>query len=154
MLDRLKNGGFDVISVGKISGIFAARGITESNPTKGNAEGEAKLLELQKRDFLGLCFVNLVDFDMVYGHRNDIKGYAEALARFDNTLGEFLKDMRDDDLLIITADHGCDPGFKGTDHTRENIPLLAYYNGCKSFDAGGSFGFDCIGKAICENFGV
>ena len=154
MLDRLKEKGFDVISVGKINDIFASRGVTESNPTKGNAEGEARLLELQQKDFCGLCFVNLVDFDMVYGHRNDIKGYANALAQFDRTLGEFMDKMRDDDLLIITADHGCDPGFKGTDHTRENVPLLAYYKGCESFDAGGNYGFDCIADAINKNFNV
>ena len=91
---------------------------------------------------------------MVYGHRNDIKGYANALAQFDRTLGEFIDKMRDDDLIIITADHVCDPGFIGTDHTRENVPLLAYYNGCESFDAGGNYGFDCIADAINKNFNV
>ncbi len=154
MLDRLKDNGFDVISVGKINDIFASRGVTESYPTKGNADGEGRLLELQEKDFCGLCFVNLVDFDMVYGHRNDIKGYANALAQFDKTLGEFIDKMRDDDLIIITADHGCDPGFKGTDHTRENVPLLAYYKGCDSFDAGESYGFDCIADAILKNFKI
>ncbi len=154
MLDRLKDGGYDVISVGKINDIFASRGVTESFKTKGNAEGERYLLELQKRDFCGLCFVNLVDFDMVYGHRNDIVGYANALAQFDKTLGEFLGGMRDDDLLIITADHGCDPGFDGTDHTRENIPLLAFYKGCKSRSVGGFYGFDCIARTVCDNFKV
>lgn len=154
MLDRLSENGFDVISVGKISDIFASRGVTESYPTKGNAEGEKRLLELQERDFCGLCFVNLVDFDMVYGHRNDIKGYAEALAKFDNTLGEFMARMGDDDLIIITADHGCDPGFEGTDHTRENIPILAYYKGCSGYDAGGFYGFYCIADAILKNFSI
>lgn len=154
MLDKLKNNGFDVISVGKINDIFAGHGITESRPTKGNAEGEAALLEIQKRDFNGLCFVNLVDFDMLYGHRNDISGYAKALEHFDTTLDEFLKNMKDDDLLIITADHGCDPGFKGTDHTRENIPLIVYYPGCISADLGGFESYACIAETICGNFGA
>lgn len=154
MLDKLKDNGYDVISVGKTASIFASRGVTESYPTKNNKEGEARLLELQKKDFCGLCFVNLVDFDMVYGHRNDIKGYANALAQFDKTLGEFIGKMRDGDLIVITADHGCDPGFKGTDHTRENVPLLAYYLGCDSFDAGESYGFDCIADAILKNFKI
>lgn len=154
MLDKLKSNGFEVISVGKINDIFAGHGITESHPTKGNAEGEALLLEIQKRDFNGLCFVNLVDFDMLYGHRNDIAGYAKALEHFDTTLGRFLKDMRAGDLLMITADHGCDPGFKGTDHTRENIPLIVYYNGCISAKLGGFESYACIAKTICDNFGI
>lgn len=152
--DLLKAHGFDVISVGKISDIFASRGITESFPTKGNRMGEEKLTELVKRDFNGLCFVNLVDFDSVYGHRNDISGYANALQEFDETLGVFITNMRDDDLLIITADHGCDPGFKGTDHTRENIPIIAYANGIESTDLGGFYGFDCIAVTVCDNFGI
>ncbi len=154
LLDLLKEKGFDVISVGKINDIFASRGTTESNPTKGNAEGEAKLLEIQKRDFSGLCFVNLVDFDMLYGHRNDISGYAGALENFDRTLGDFLKGMREDDLLIITADHGCDPGFSGTDHTRENIPIIAYHKGITPKDIGGFDTYSCIAKTVAENFGI
>lgn len=154
MLDKLKENGYDVISVGKINDIFAARGITESNPTKGNAEGERKLLEIQKRDFKGLCFVNLVDFDSVYGHRNDVSGYAAALERFDTVLGEFLKNMRVSDLLIITADHGCDPATESTDHSRENIPILAYAQGCESKDAGGFESFACIAKTVCDIFDI
>ncbi len=154
MLDLLKDKGYDVISVGKISDIFAQRGITQAFKTKNNPQGEERLLELQKSDFCGLCFVNLVDFDSVYGHRNDISGYAEALAHFDNTLGEFLDNMGADDLLIITADHGCDPGFKGTDHTRENVPVIAYYKGIRGRDLGRLDGFGCIAKAICENFNI
>lgn len=154
MTDKLKNSGLDVISVGKINDIFAGHGITESHPTKGNADGEALLLEIQKRDFNGLCFVNLVDFDMLYGHRNDIAGYAKALEHFDKTLGVFLENMKDGDLLIITADHGCDPGFKGTDHTRENIPLIVYYTDCISADLGGFESYTCIAKTICDNFGI
>ncbi len=154
MNDLLKDNGFDVISVGKINDIFASCGITESNPTKNNQEGEALLLKKQKQDFTGLCFVNLVDFDSVYGHRNDVKGYAEALERFDCTLGEFIQNMNDDDLLIITADHGCDPAYQGTDHTRENIPILAYCNNCESLDIGGFDSYTCIAKTVCENFNI
>lgn len=154
MLDKLKKNGYDVISVGKIHDIFAGRGTTESNPTKNNLEGEEKLLEIQKRDFNGLCFVNLVDFDMVYGHRNDIEGYAKALAHFDETLGDFIREMKESDLLIITADHGCDPGYKGTDHTRENVPILAYSPNCSPCDMGEFYGFDCIAKTVCDNFGI
>lgn len=154
MLDKLKSNGLQVISVGKIHDIFAGRGTTESNPTKGNAEGEKLLLDMLSRDFQGLCFVNLVDFDMVYGHRNDISGYAKALEHFDRTLGEFLEGMRASDLLIITADHGCDPGYKGTDHSREDVPVLAYAKGCVPADMGEFYGFDCIAKTVCDNFGI
>ena len=152
MLDKLEAQGFDVISVGKINDIFASRGITESNPTKGNEEGEKLLLEMQKRDFTGLCFVNLVDFDSKYGHRNDIGGYAKALEQFDVTLGEFLSNMQESDLLIITADHGCDPATESTDHSRENVPIIAYAKGIEGNDMGGFEGFSCIAKTICENF--
>jgi phosphopentomutase len=154
LLDKLKGNGFDVISVGKINDIFASRGVTESNPTKGNSEGERLMAEIQKRDFCGLCFINLVDFDMLYGHRNDIDGYAKALTDFDKTLGCFLADMREDDLLIITADHGCDPGFSGTDHTRENVPILAYAKGVTPKSIGGFDSYSCIAKTIAENFGI
>ncbi|MBO4426226.1 MAG: phosphopentomutase [Clostridiales bacterium] len=129
MLDILKAEGFDVISIGKIYDLFAGRGITESNPTSGNTEGIAKIIEMTDRDFNGLCFANLVDFDMKYGHRNDITGYASAMHEFDDGLGEILTKMRDDDLLIITADHGCDPSTESTDHSRECIPLLIYGEG-------------------------
>ncbi len=154
MLDLLEQNGHDVISVGKINDIFASRGVTESNPTKGNPEGEALLLEKQGVDFNGLCFVNLVDFDSAYGHRNDVKGYASALEHFDSTLGTFLDNMRDDDLLIITADHGCDPMYKGTDHTRENVPIVAYHKGCVAEYKGEFDSFCCIAKAICDNFSI
>ncbi len=154
MLDKLKSNGFSVISVGKIHDIFAGRGTTESNPTKGNPEGEKLLLEIQKRDFSGLCFVNLVDFDMVYGHRNNISGYAKALEDFDKTLGEFIENMKESDLLIITADHGCDPGYEGTDHTRENVPIVAYCKGCGGADMGEISGFSSIAKTILDNFGI
>lgn len=154
MLDKLKENGFDVISVGKINDIFASRGITQSHPTKGNEEGEELLLSLQNKDFKGLCFVNLVDFDSKYGHRNDISGYASALEHFDKTLGRFLDNMRDSDLLIITADHGCDPGTESTDHSRENTPIIAYANGIVGENLGSFESFACIAKTICENFNI
>ena len=129
MLDVLVKEGFDVISIGKINDLFAGRGITESNPTKSNEDGIDKLISVMDRDFKGLCFVNLVDFDMKYGHRNDIKGYAEAMHYWDDNLATVLDKLRKDDLLIITADHGCDPSTVSTDHSRENIPVLIYGEG-------------------------
>ena len=132
MLDLLKNEGYDVISIGKIYDLFAGRGLTESNPTKGNTDGINKTIEMMDRDFNGLCFVNLVDFDMKYGHRNDIEGYATAMHEFDDALGIILSKLRDDDLLIITADHGCDPSTASTDHSRECIPLLIYGDGYRT----------------------
>lgn len=124
MLDVLKENVFDTISVGKISDIFAGVGVSESYPTKNNEEGMDKAIALQDKDFCGLCFVNLVDFDMVYGHRNNAAGYATALTEFDRRLGEFLPRMRENDILIITADHGCDPATPSTDHSREYTPML------------------------------
>ena len=132
MLDLLKNEGYDVISIGKIYDLFAGRGLTESNPTKGNTDGINKTIEMMDRDFTGLCFTNLVDFDMKYGHRNDIEGYATAMHEFDDALGIILSKLRDDDLLIITADHGCDPSTASTDHSRECIPLLIYGDGYRT----------------------
>ena len=129
MLDLLKAEGFDVISVGKIYDLFAGKGLTESNPTKGNTDGINKTIEIMDRDFHGLCFVNLVDFDMKYGHRNDIEGYATAMHEFDDALGTILSKLREDDLLIVTADHGCDPSTPSTDHSRECVPLLIYGDG-------------------------
>lgn len=132
MLDLLKNEGYDVISIGKIYDLFAGRGLTESNPTKGNTDGINKTIDMMDRDFTGLCFTNLVDFDMKYGHRNDIEGYATAMHEFDDALGIILSKLRDDDLLIITADHGCDPSTASTDHSRECIPLLIYGDGYRT----------------------
>ncbi len=132
MLDLLKSEGFDVISVGKIFDLFAGRGLTESNPTKGNTDGINKTIEFMDRDFNGLCFVNLVDFDMKYGHRNDIEGYATAMHELDDALGVILSKLREDDLLMITADHGCDPSTASTDHSRECIPLLIYGDGYRT----------------------
>ena len=129
VLDRLKEAKFDVIGVGKISDIFAGQGITESYPDKGNDACMARTIELANKDFHGLCFVNLVDFDMVYGHRRDCDGYGRALCEFDRWLGEFMPLLKEDDTFIITADHGCDPGYeKTTDHTREYVPYLCF--GC------------------------
>lgn len=129
VLDMLKVTGNSVIGVGKIPDIFAHRGITREVPIKSNEDGMNKTLEWQKNEFFGLCFVNLVDFDMKYGHRRDPEGYTEALNLFDKQLGEFMENMQDNDVLLITADHGCDPKGAGTDHTREYVPLLAYGKG-------------------------
>ena len=127
MMDALVRKGYDVIGVGKISDIFAGRGITcSTGVNESNADGMEKTLRIQQENFTGLCFVNLVDFDMTYGHRRDIAGYARATTEFDVQLGTFMEHMREDDVLMITADHGCDPGAPGTDHTREYVPLLVY----------------------------
>ena len=127
MMDALVRQGHEVIAVGKISDIFAGRGVTRSTGVnENNADGMEKTLRIQQEDFTGLCFVNLVDFDMTYGHRRDIAGYARATTEFDVQLGTFMEHMREDDVLMITADHGCDPGAPGTDHTREYVPLLVY----------------------------
>ena len=154
MLDKLKSNNFDVISVGKIADIFANCGITESYYTHSNSEGMAKTLELLSKDFKGLCFTNLVDFDMKYGHRRDVDGYAGAITEFDNWLNEFISKMNNDDLLIITADHGCDPDFKGTDHTREEVPLIIYSNKIEPKNLGTIKGYNYISKAILNNFNL
>ena len=150
MLDDLKAAGRDVIAVGKINDIFAGSGVTEAIPTKGNADGMEKTLALAERDFEGLCFVNLVDFDMLYGHRNDVDGYAAALTEFDRWLDVFLPLMREEDVLMVTADHGCDPGYPGTDHTREAIPLLMYGASVAPRDLGTRYGFGGISELIKE----
>ncbi len=126
MLNRLSESGFDVISVGKIVDIFCGKGITKSYRTGSNKEGMERTISLLDEKFNGLCFVNLVDFDMKYGHRNDVVGYAKALSEFDEQLGEFLSKMSNSDVLIITADHGCDPITESTDHSREYVPMLIY----------------------------
>lgn len=158
-LDALKAAGFDVISVGKIKDIFDGEGITEAYKSKSSVHGMEQTIEIAKRDFNGLCFVNLVDFDALWGHRRDPKGYAEEIERFDVKLGELLTAMRQDDLLIITADHGNDPTYTGTDHTREKVPFLAY-SPCMADTASGSRElpegetFAVVGATIAENFGV
>jgi len=126
MLDQLSGAGFDVLSVGKIIDIFAEKGITEYVRTTGNEDGINKTLDYMKKDFNGLCFTNLVDYDMLYGHRNDIEGYAKALTYFDERLPELLAAMGEEDVLMITADHGCDPSTPSTDHSREYTPLVMY----------------------------
>lgn len=130
MLDAIKAAGMETIGVGKISDIFAGRGLTDSlGVNENDADGMRKTSALLHRDFTGLAFVNLVDFDMKYGHRRDIEGYAKGITAFDHWLADFIKEMRTDDLICITADHGCDPGYRGTDHTREYVPLLLYAKG-------------------------
>ena len=154
MLDALFESGMAVISVGKISDIFAGRGITESHPTHSNREGMDEALKIQKNDFSGLCFVNLVDFDMLYGHRQDVSGYKAALEEFDEFIPTFINNMREDDLLIITADHGCDPGDTSTDHTREYVPLIIYGNCIGQKNLGTKDGFGCIAATVTELLGV
>ena len=155
MLDLLMEKGLATISVGKIYDIFAGKSVSESNRTTSNHHGMEVTLDIQKRDFDGLCFVNLVDFDMKYGHRNDVAGYAAAMTDFDVQLGEFLANMREDDLLIITADHGCDPSTPSTDHSREYVPMLVYGKGVKSgVDLGTRDSFADISATILDFFGV
>lgn len=154
VLDALKENNFDVISVGKINDIFASRGITEKYKTHSNLDGINKTIELMSKDFCGLCFTNLVDFDMIYGHRNDIDGYASALSEFDMYLPRIMSSLRDDDLLIITADHGCDPGDTSTDHTREYVPLLIYKKEINPKNLGILPSYSVIAGTIAEFFGI
>lgn len=155
MLDQLKAAGRDVIAVGKIYDIFAGAGITEYVRTAGNEEGMDRLEEYMERDFQGLCFVNLVDFDMLYGHRRDIDGYAKALDAFDRRLPAFLNRLGKEDILMITADHGCDPGYLATtDHTREYTPFLMYGNGVRAGNRGTRGSFADIGATVLEYFGI
>lgn len=154
-LNALKDAGYDVISVGKIADIFDGEGITESNKSKSSVHGMEQTIELAGRDFTGLCFVNLVDFDAQWGHRRNVQGYAEELERFDVKLGQLLPLLRDDDLLILTADHGNDPTYKGTDHTREEVPFLAYSPSMQGHGALSDCDtFAVIGATIADNFGV
>ncbi len=155
MLDQLKNAGMDVIAVGKIRDIFAGRGITESVYTAGNEEGIEQLLCCQKKDFHGLCFVNLVDYDMLYGHRRDVDGYAKALSCFDQRLPEILDGLGEEDVLMITADHGCDPSYLATtDHTREYTPFLMYGKKIKPINHKTRKTFADIGATVLEYLGV
>ena len=154
-LNALKDAGYDVISVGKIADIFDGEGITESNKSKSSVHGMEQTIELAGRDFTGLCFVNLVDFDAQWGHRRNVQGYAEELERFDVKLGQLLPLLRQDDLLILTADHGNDPTYKGTDHTREDVPFLAYSPSMKGHgELPDCDTFAVIGATIADNFGV
>ena len=150
MLNTLSKNGYDVIGVGKIGDIFAMSGITETYPTHNNNEGMLKTSEIIDKDFHGLCFVNLVDFDMKYGHRQDAVGYAEALNAFDAWLGENLPRLSDNDVLIVTADHGCDPTDNSTDHTREHVPFLMYGKSIEAKNLGTIDGFDYISRTVCD----
>lgn len=154
-LNALKDKGYDVISVGKIADIFDGEGITESNKSKSSVHGMEQTIEIAQKDFTGLCFVNLVDFDALWGHRRNPEGYAQELEKFDVKLGELLPLLREDDLLIITADHGNDPTYTGTDHTREKVPFIAYSPSMKeNGQLPESDTFAIIGATIADNFGV
>lgn len=155
MLDVLKEAEYDVIGVGKINDIFAGKGITEFVRTRDNADGIEKTMEYMERDFNGLCFVNLVDFDMLYGHRNDVPGYAKALTYFDQQLPKILSALEPEDVLMITADHGCDPGTPSTDHSREYTPFVMYGKNLphgKNMGTRGSF--SDIGATVLDYFGL
>ena len=155
MMDALLAAGYDTYGVGKIYDIFAGKGIAHTTRIENNVDGMEKTLALQDEEFEGLCFVNLVDFDMVYGHRNDIDGYAKAATVFDEQLKTFISRMKDEDILMITADHGCDPGFKGTDHSREYVPFLAYGKQIKeNVNLGTRGSFADIAATIQDIFGV
>ena len=154
-LNALKDAGYDVISVGKINDIFVGEGITESNHSDSSVHGMQQTIDIAKRDFKGLCFTNLVDFDALWGHRRNPVGYGEEIEKFDKKLGELLPLLREDDLLILTADHGNDPTYKGTDHTREQVPFIA--SSPSDTDSGKldtSDTFAVIGATIADNFGV
>ncbi|WP_177161613.1 phosphopentomutase [uncultured Fusobacterium sp.] len=154
-LNALKDNGFDVISVGKINDIFDTEGITEAHKSKSSVHGMEQTIEIAEKDFTGLCYVNLVDFDALWGHRRDPIGYANELEKFDKNLGVLLEKLREDDLLIITADHGNDPTYTGTDHTREKVPFIAYSPSMKNSGELESVStFAVIGATIADNFDV
>ncbi len=154
MLDKIQESGLKTIGVGKINDIFAGQGVSESYPTKDNAEGMEIVTSLIDKKWSGLCFVNLVDFDSKYGHRNDADGYAIALTEFDKTLEKFISLMEEDDILILTADHGCDPKTPATDHTRECVPLIIFGKKVKSVNLGTLKGFDNISSIVLDALGV
>lgn len=155
MLDQISDAGKAVIAVGKIRDIFAGKGITESVYTSGNAEGIERTLEYLDKDFEGLCFVNLVDYDMLYGHRRDVDGYAKALAYFDERLPQLMGKMREEDILMITADHGCDPAYMATtDHTREHTPLIIYGKPVKPVNMGTRDTFADIAATVLDYLGI
>ena len=154
MLDVLKRNGLDTIAVGKISDIFAGKGVSEAHLTHSNREGMETTLSLADKDFTGLCFVNLVDFDMLYGHRNDVDGYAAAYSEFDKWLPDFIAKMGEGDVLMITADHGCDPATESTDHSREHIPLVIYGDKVIPENLGTRKCFGDIAVTVCDIFGL
>ena len=154
-LNALKDAGLDVISVGKIADIFVEEGITKAYKSKSSVHGMEQTIEISNEDFTGLCFVNLVDFDALWGHRRNPQGYAQEIEKFDKNLGVLLPKLKEDDLLIITADHGNDPTYTGTDHTREQVPFLAYSPSMKGDGDLGTFDtFAIIGNTIADNFDV
>ncbi len=150
VLDSVKNAGYHVMGVGKINDIFAGQGVTDVNTIENNNDGVDKILEFMSTDKKGLIFTNLVDFDMLYGHRNDVDGYAKSLLEFDHRLPEIISAMRDEDILIINSDHGCDPTTKSTDHSREYIPILIYGKNVKNVNVGIRETFADIGATICD----
>lgn len=154
-LNALQDAGLDVIGVGKIHDIFCGEGITETHHSDSSVHGMEQTIEICRKDFHGLCFVNLVDFDALWGHRRNAEGYGREIEKFDRNLGVLLEELRQDDLLIVTADHGNDPTYSGTDHTREYVPFIAY---SKSMKQGGALAdrdtFAVIGATIADNFGV
>lgn len=154
MLDLLKAQGYDTVCIGKIGDIFAGKGTTSSVRTTSNDNGMERLMEAQKQDFRGLCFVNLVDFDSSFGHRRNAPGYAEAIMRFDRQIAPFIENMNDDDVLMITADHGCDPMYKGTDHTRENVPFLIYGKHIAPVNLGTLPTYSDIAATVCDMLGA
>ena len=154
-LNALKDNGFDVIGVGKINDIFCGEGITETYHSDSSVHGMEQTIEICKKDFRGLCFVNLVDFDALWGHRRNVEGYGKEIEKFDKNLGVLLEELRENDLLILTADHGNDPTYTGTDHTREHVPFIAY---SRRMEHGGEIKnentFAVIGASVADNFGV
>jgi len=154
VLDLLKANGLETLAVGKINDIFAGVGISEAIRSESNDDGMRIMSSLLDRDFQGLCFVNFVDFDTVFGHRRNAKGYAEAVMRLDAWLGDFIRGLREDDVLMITADHGCDPLYQGTDHTRENVPLLVYGKQIKPGNIGERASFSDIAATIADMLDV
>lgn len=154
MLNYLEKENFDVISIGKINDIFAGSGITESHRTTGNTNGMEVTMKMLEKDFNGLCFTNLVDFDMLYGHRNDVEGYARAITEFDKWLEKFIEKLSDDDILIITADHGCDPSTPSTDHSREYIPIIMYGKNVTPRNLGIRNTYADISKTVLDYFEI
>ena len=155
VLNALKDAGFDVIGVGKINDIFCGEGITETHRSESSVHGMEQTIEICKKDFHGLCFVNLVDFDALWGHRRNVEGYGKEIEKFDKNLGVLLEELKEDDLLVLTADHGNDPTYSGTDHTREYVPFVAY---AKKMEHGGVLEnedtFAVIGASVADNFGI
>ncbi len=155
VLDKMKKKGYDVISIGKINDVFCGQGITESIPTKNNTEGLNAIIETTKRDFNGIVFANLCDTDMLYGHRNNVEGYGKALEQIDEAIPTIIDNLNRNDILIVTADHGCDPSTASTDHSREYVPILVYGKNLKNnVNLRTLFGFDQLGRAILDIYKV